>query len=83
KPKKSVAVPGSRVDAGRVKAAKARAKGPQQEDRLAVPAPSGRFWPLKFYEELRHLGSGAFGAAVLVRRLRDGRRFVAKKCCVK
>ena len=34
------------------------------------------------YQELIHIGAGAFGAAVLVRRRRDGRRFVAKKCCI-
>lgn len=39
--------------------------------------------PHQRYEELRHLGSGAYGAAVLVRRRRDGRRLVAKKCSVK
>jgi len=41
-----------------------------------------RLRPEKVYEELKHLGSGAFGSAVLVRRRRDGRRFVAKKCCI-
>mmetsp|Transcript_59838 Transcript_59838/g.142541 ORF Transcript_59838/g.142541 Transcript_59838/m.142541 type:complete len:1102 (+) Transcript_59838:94-3399(+) len=38
--------------------------------------------PERVYEELKHLGSGAFGSAVLVRRRRDGCRFVAKKCCI-
>mmetsp|Transcript_22783 Transcript_22783/g.52037 ORF Transcript_22783/g.52037 Transcript_22783/m.52037 type:complete len:855 (+) Transcript_22783:49-2613(+) len=41
-----------------------------------------RLRPEKIYEELKHLGSGAFGAAVLVRRRCDGRRYVAKKCCI-
>ena len=39
--------------------------------------------PSAFQEEIRHLGSGAFGSAVLVRRIKDGRRLVAKKCSVK
>ncbi|CAK9108680.1 unnamed protein product [Durusdinium trenchii] len=44
---------------------------------------TGRIGDLPTKEEIRHLGSGAFGAAVLVRRLKDGRRLVAKKCSVK
>lgn len=44
---------------------------------------SNKFSPLQYYEEIRHLGSGAFGSAVLVRRIKDGRRLVAKKCSVK
>eukprot|EP00435_Cladocopium_sp_Y103_P062480 s719_g24.t1 len=49
----------------------------------ADAATSKKFSPLQYYEEIRHLGSGAFGSAVLVRRIKDGRRLVAKKCSVK
>ncbi|CAJ1420091.1 unnamed protein product, partial [Effrenium voratum] len=59
---------------------------PTRKGRKRPEAEEGsprKFNPLQYYEEIRHLGSGAFGAAVLVRRLSDGRRLVAKKCSVK
>eukprot|EP00439_Symbiodinium_sp_Y106_P078820 s24_g17.t1 len=58
----------------------ASSQAPEATSQRTSPA---RFDPAQYYEEIRHLGSGAFGAAVLVRRLRDGRRLVAKKCSVK
>eukprot|EP00928_Gymnodinium_smaydae_P054265 TRINITY_DN38070_c0_g1_i1.p1 TRINITY_DN38070_c0_g1~~TRINITY_DN38070_c0_g1_i1.p1 ORF type:complete len:549 (-),score=47.45 TRINITY_DN38070_c0_g1_i1:204-1850(-) len=36
--------------------------------------------PSIIYSEVRFLGSGAYGRAFLVRRLRDGHHFVAKTC---
>eukprot|EP00913_Durusdinium_trenchii_P007088 g6666.t1 len=76
--------------------AKSKPRGSREkaEQNADADAPIGKFNPshahktgrigdLPTKEEIRHLGSGAFGAAVLVRRLKDGRRLVAKKCSVK
>ncbi|CAK9046835.1 Serine/threonine-protein kinase Nek1 (Never in mitosis A-related kinase 1) (NimA-related protein kinase 1) [Durusdinium trenchii] len=65
--------------------AKSKPRGSREkaEQNADADAPIGKFNPSQYYEEIRHLGSGAFGAAVLVRRLKDGRRLVAKKCSVK